>query len=76
MAKCGLLTQKNTIFLVNISSTVWNKLRVLLEYVVVMPVQKMSTSLQCSVCLGAMQLMPFKRTKALSMEDPAVKSTN
>lgn len=59
------------VLLENISSTVWCKLGELLEYVVAMPVQKMSTSLQCSVFSGAMQPTPFGGTKAFCTENPS-----
>ena len=59
------------VMLENIFSTVWCKLRELLECVVVMQVQKMSISLQCSTFSGAMQPTPFGGTKAFCMENPS-----
>ena len=50
-------------------STVWCKLGELLEYVLAMPVQKMSISLQCRVFSGTTQPTPFGETKAFGMEN-------
>ena len=70
----GLRSVRQTTILVlleNIFSTVSFKLGELLEYVVAMPVQKMSISLQCSVFSGVMQPTPLGGTKAFCMENPS-----